>query len=367
MQTNKTPLSRLISVDVIRVLALLMVIVLHTILNFTIRPDFFATKLWFTLEPLAALSKASILLFFMLSGFLVINKNRSIKDNLQKTIKRIVVPLCFFSVLNIVIAFAKFHSSGTNGIGFWQGQLVRVTNFPSSWLWFLVVLIFLYLLNPVWQLIFSNTKNRNIALYLVTLTFLFSIFATFIKFPSLKDLVFYNNFTGWLGYLSLYLYGGLVRNEWISINHKKLNIALVIIGLFTIMAGDYYTSFAKIHSLNFIWSGYFFEYLSLPDILMSIGMFNLLIKLDYGWFTDNNLGKILLKLIQWLAGLSFGIYLIHSYVVSIFTDILGFSFDNLTINVYLYNILNYGLVLGISTIITYAITKIPKLKMIIGE
>lgn len=366
MQTSKLLSSRFVGADVIRVLAMLMVVVLHTILNFTIRIDFFATKLWFIFEPIVVLSKASVLLFFMLSGFLVISKNRTIKDNWLKTKKKILIPLCFFTVLNFAFEFDKHNFNEALRLQFWQDQLVSLTDFASSSLWFLVVLLFLYLLNPVWQVVFSKDKNSELALYLVKATFIFSLFITFIKYPSLKDHIIFNNFTGWLGFLFFYLYGGLVRNNWINFSKKKINVALISISLLVIIAGDYYTSFAKIHSLNFIWSGYFFDYLSLPVMLMSIGLFNLLIAADFGWLTDNNLGKKVLKIIELLSGLSFGIYLIHTYVVATFTNRLGFDFDKLSINVYLYNLLNFNMVLGISIFISYIIMKIPKLRVIIG-
>jgi surface polysaccharide O-acyltransferase-like enzyme len=364
---NNENSSRLIGVDIIRILAMLMVLVLHTILSFTMRPDFFATKLWFIVEPICAISKPAVLLFFMVSGYLVINKNRTIKDNWQKTKKRILVPLAFFSILNIVYAFSNFQYTGSNGIDFLQHQLVRVTNFPSSPLWFLVVLLFLYLLNPVWQLIFADGKNRNIARYIVFLSLIFSAFITIIKFPSLKNDFFFNNFTAWIGFLFFYLYGGLIRNNWFNIKNNKINIAIVLFSFLAIVIGDYFTAYANVYHINFIWNGYTFDYLSIPVILLSVGLFNLIIKEDFSWVCNNNTGHKTVSALRWLAGLSFGIYLIHTYVVSIFTDKIGFDFNKLSINVYLYNILNYTLVLTISLIITYIIKKTPKFKMVIGE
>lgn len=357
---------RSISADVVRVVALLMIIALHTILNFTVRPDFFATKAWFFLEPFVVFSKAGIPLFFMLSGYLVISKNRAIKENLYKTFRRIILPLCFFSVINIIIAYFKHDFSTSTMLDFWQGQLIRITNFPSSWLWFLVVLAFLYLLNPVWQLILSDDKNKKIALYFLVLTFLFSILATFIKFPSMKNEILYNNFTGWLGYVFLYFYGGILRVGWLNPVKYRQNIIFIISGFTTVAIGDFYTSYAKINNIDFIWSGYFFDYLSLPNILLSVGLFNILIVSNYLVLKKSNAGKRLNSFIIWLAGLSFGIYLIHSYVVSFFTDVIKFDFDHLQINVYLYNFLNYFLVLSISMVITYLISKIPKLRAVIG-
>jgi surface polysaccharide O-acyltransferase-like enzyme len=364
---NNENSSRLISVDILRVLAMLMVLVLHTILSFTMRPDFFATKLWFIVEPICAISKPAVLLFFMVSGYLVINKNRTIRNNWQKTKKRIMVPLAFFAVLNIIYAFSNFHYTGSNGILFLQQQLVRVTNFPSSPLWFLVVLLFLYLLNPVWQVLFADNKNRNIARYIVLLSVIFSAFITIIKFPSLKNDFFFNNFTAWIGFLFFYLYGGLIRNNWINISNNKINIGLVIFSFLAIVIGDYFTAFANVHHINFIWNGYTFDYLSIPVMLLSVGLFIIIIKENFSWVNANNIGRKAVNGLKWLAGLSFGIYLIHTYVVSIFTDKIGFSFDKLSINVYVYNILNYTLVLTISLIITLIIKNIPKFKMVIGE
>ena len=202
---------RIINADLIRVVAMLMVIFLHTILNFTIRPDFFATKLWFLFEPIAALSKSSVLLFLILSGYLVISKERTIEENSQKILKKIVIPLAFFEFLNVV----------------------------------------------------------------------------------------------------------------------------------------------------YIWTNYTRNYLSIPVIMIAVGLFNFLLNL--------NLSQFRTKILTQIAQLSFGIYLIHPYVISFFTDIIKFDFNCLEINVYLYNFLNVILVLGISSLITIIIKKIPKLRAIIGE
>src|SRR5260221_8277573 len=96
MKSPRIVTERIFSADVIRVAAMLMVVVLHTILNFTLRPDFFATKVWFAFEPIVAISKTAVLLFFMISGYLVIGKERSIRENLKKIRGVIVIPFVFF-------------------------------------------------------------------------------------------------------------------------------------------------------------------------------------------------------------------------------------------------------------------------------
>ena len=367
MKILKTEQSRFFGVDLMRTLAMMMVVGLHTILVFTLRPDFFATKTWFFFEPFMAFSKAGILLFFMLSGYLVIGKNRSIKENWESTRNRILIPLLFLSIIDLLYKQYRFLLLENNPLLFWQKQLQNIPNFPDSSLWFLGVLFYIYLFNPVWQIIFSKEKSSSLALYLTRLSFIFSLFVTIIKFPCLRQSDLFNSFTSWLGYLSLYFYGGLVRNGWINNKKKMINIMMVIFGLLGTVAGDYYTSYTKIHSLPFIWSGYFFEYLSIPNVLLAIGTFNLLIVIKINPLQKNLLNRVFINIIRISAGLSYGIYLIHPFIINIFYDILGFDFDKLKMNIYAYNILNYSLVLGVSILISYLVFKTPGLRLIIGE
>ena len=355
--------SRIISADLIRVLAMLMVVVLHTVLNFTIRPDFFLTKAWFVFEPLVVFSKIGVLLFFMLSGYLVINKNRGIKENLDKTLKRIFIPLCFFTILDLTFNFTNYSFYRNYDLLFWQHQLIGFTNLAVFSQWFLTALLFIYLLNPVWNLVFSQ-KGSSMAIYLVKIAFAFSLISTILKYPSLNSAHFFNNFTLWTGFVAFYLFGGLVKNKWVKFSNRTY-LTMIIVGFLMMIAGDFYAKYANIHALN-NWSVYFLEYLSIPVVITAIGAFGLLISQQFSWLTISSFGKRFHEVLKAVAVLSFGVFLIHPYVVSILSG-MGFSFDKLHFNVYLYNILNFCSVLGISMLFTFIIKQVPKLRMIIGE
>lgn len=353
-----TKANRLPNADLVRVLAMFMVILLHTILNFTIRPDFFATKLYFLFEPIVAVAKTCVLLFFMLSGYLVVTKQRSVKDNLSKTSKKILLPLAFFSLVNVVYAWTKFNYNGTNFHNFVFSQLQGLVTFPSSPLWFLVVLFFLYLLNPVWQLLFKQAQTKNVAVFVTLVSLIFSLLTTAISFLVSKNNFFFNNFTAWTGFAFFYLYGALVRNKWIKIDNQKLNLSLLVVGILLTIVGDYLSMWQKANLIVFVFNDYTGSYLSISVLMTAVALFNILISL--------NLSKIRRKPLAWLANLSFGIYLIHTYVISFFTDIVGFDFNKLQINVYLYNLLNVTLVFIISLLLTVCIKKIPKIRSLIG-
>lgn len=351
----KSSIKKIPQADLIRVIAMLMVILLHTILNFTIRPDFFATKLYFLLEPIVAISKTCVLLFFMLSGFLVITKQKPVSDNLLKTWHKIIVPLSFFTLLNLLIAWQKFTQNEGDFLGFVTAQIQRMLSFPSSPLWFLVVLVFLYLLNPLWQLVFDQRQdqNRHLARFLTLIALVFTLSTTLTEHLLEPQIKIFNNFTAWTGFLFFYLYGGLVRNQWIEISKQKTNLIMITVGVILTIIGDVLTMWQNTHGMPFILHDYTSAYQSIPVTLTAIGLFNHLIQVDLRQ-VKNQTKKTVNALIAWLAELSFGIYLLHPYLIGFLLDV-GFDFNKLHINVYLFNLLNFCLVLvtSILLVMTY--------------
>ena len=343
---------------------MLMVLVLHTILNFTLRSDFFPSKAWFLFEPIVALSKTSVLLFFILSGYLVLTKVRSIEQHWQKTRDRLLRPLLFFSAVNIGYNFLRYQQ-GPHDSPFWQQEVIRMTNFPSSVLWFLGVLCIFYVLNPLFQLIFAE-KEPALARYLTLLAFGFSIAAQIIMFPAEKVGMFFTSFTGWLGYLALYFYGGLVRKNWSPWVTPRIAGYLAVFGFVLTVLGDYYTMSTQVHNIRAIWAGYT-NYLSVPVLMMTLGLFHLLRERQPIEISSPHLRTAIVRFVESVAPLSFGVYLIHSFVISLLTDVVGFDFNKVHMNVYLYNVVNFGLVFGSSALITWLLRRSPTLRGILGE
>lgn len=356
--------TRIMSIDSIRVLAMLLVIVLHTLLSFTLRVDFFGTKLWFLLEPIVALSKTSVLLFFLISGYLVLTKNRSIKDNWSKIRAVILLPFFTFTLIDIGLLLRTAIRTGAYIPEFWQTQVLRLLSFPSSSLWFLVVLFFLYLFNPVWQTMFAEKGKKMYARYTALLFLLLFVAMTLIKAMGVTD-PSGSILTGWLGFVFFYLYGGLVRNTWINFQNKWVNILILIGGFALTIIGDYATLSTQFHTGNTQLSATISTLISIPVACMAVGIFNLLVGSDFSWLTKNMFGKTLPTHLATLAQLSYGVYLLHPLVVALLPE-FGFTFDHLSLNVYLYNILNYSLVLSSSIGATYLLSKIPKVRSLIG-
>lgn len=352
---------RILNLDLIRVLAMVMVVLMHTVINFTLRTDFFATKLWFLLEPAIALSRTAVLLFFMISGYLMVSKQRTIKENFEKTFKKLCLPLVFFTLIDSIINLSKFNLAVDGWMGFFSHEMNRLMNEKSSPLWFLVVLVFLYFLNPLWQKVFSQKDEGSLAKYLTKSALFFSILMAILEYPSGKIGMLFTAPTYWLGYVFFYLYGGLVKEKLVNFKNNRFNFFLLIGGLSLAIMGDFIAVYSQIKGINFIWNLYTSNYLSIPVIMMAIGLFNLLMNIEM-----KKVPSVILATLEKLAQLSFGVYLIHGYFILASRQIFGFKFDLVGMNVYLYNIIDVGSILILSMLATWIWLKIPKLKSLIG-
>lgn len=344
---------RIVNADIIRVLAMIMVVLFHTVTVFTVRKDFLFTKLFFLLIPIVVLSRVAVLLFFMLSGYLVLRKSATVISNSRKVLKKIIIPLSFFTLLNIIIDLSFYIRKNSELVIFVNQQWSRMSQRISSPMWFLVVLSFLYILNPFfWKLL--NVKNKKIPIITTILFLLFSVFITVFEYFFLQTGNIFSSFNYWIVFIFFYLYGALISSKFIEVDNKLINFSIFTIGFVLSSLGNlFFKYYPENVSLN-----YFENYLSIPVIMMAIGLFNLII--------SANFERIKSKLLFELSSLSYGVYLIHTYIIRFFIDYLGFTFDNLKINVYLFNILNLALVFSISLFVTYLLKRIPKLKLIIG-
>ncbi len=353
---------RSINADVIRIIAMLMIIVMHTFLSFTLRPDFFQTPIYFLLEPISVVSNSGVLLFFILSGYLVVGKKRSIKDNLKKTAIKLGIPFVFFAMINLLISIQQIFTAHLGMNYFISDLLKQILKFPNSSLWFLIVLMSLYALNPVWELVFASDETKKQAMYLLKSAFIFTFLITLAEYltgHSQPASPIFNNFTAWLGYACFYLYGAAAKRSWVNIQNQKLNFTLITLGFVLSIGSNYFSKLLAQEGISYFWLNYNQSTTSPAVAMIAIGIFNQLMTM--------NLQKFKSQALIYLSQLSFGIYLIHTNVVALLTTYIGFDFDHITMNIYLYNIVNFSLVLGLSIILAAIMHKTKGLKMLIGS
>jgi len=177
--------------------------------------------------------------------------------------------------------------------------------------------------------------------------------------------ILFNFFTGWLSYLFFYLYGGLVRNNWVKIRNQRVNVALVSVGYIFVIVLDYLFMLNSDISQGGINPNKLFS--GIPLLVLAVGLFNILITADFKTHLSMGVYVLLAKIFKKLAELSYGIYLTHLFIVGLLLDKLGFGFDFIHINVYLYCLLYFIIVLAVSAFLTHIIHKTSSLRWMIGE
>lgn len=358
------------NLDVIRIVAMIMVVVLHTFKNFVERPDFFNTPLYWTLLPIVIISNPAVILFFILSGFLVLNKPRTIRGNLERTLDRLVVPLFFFESLNVLYFLNKVLTWGAPFPYFAVTEFTRLIGFPSSPLWFLYVLISFYFLNPLLQPIFIENK-KQLAQYLTVLAFIVGFVIAAIELPADRVGEIYTVFTSWLGFIAFYLYGGLLAKGWGMSLKVSRWIGILGLALVSHMSLDHLAALmeAKGQVIEPLHTWFMQLVWYTAPILVGISVVHILLVIDWRKvFRKTTDYKRWVSMTTLAASLTFGVYLIHPLVIDPILRVwLRWYYDAVSLHPFVYNFLNFVLVLGVSALIAYLIGRVPYLRAVIGE
>ena len=124
---HKTSLNRDISLDIIRLIACLMIVLMHS--------PFPGGGLGMVLCGISYLTASGIGLFFMVSGALLLKRNIDkpfeTRFFLRKRFTKILIPLLFWSIVG------------------WSLEQYGIANTELSILWFMYCLAGMYLLTPI--------------------------------------------------------------------------------------------------------------------------------------------------------------------------------------------------------------------------
>ena len=279
---------RIAYLDVIRILACVMVIIMHSPMPDCGTPGFVLTGISFVTAP-------CIGLYFMVSGALLLPASLSMKDFYKRRLSKVVFPTLIWTFIYLLVKIL-------NG-SITAAQLpYMVLSIPFSAqgngiLWFMYVLIGLYLITPIispW-LEKASKKEIELVLGLWGISLLYPILSRVITVNDSNTGILYY-FSGYVGYYLLGYY----------LNHYKPRVGIItsfLMILLPIIACGY--SIRLNQDLDFY---RYFWYLSIFVVSMACGWFCLLSKI-------NVRGGRLLAL---ASSLSFGIYLSHILVMRSF-------------------------------------------------
>lgn len=246
----------------------------------------------------------SVPVFVMVSGALLLQPEReiSLSKIFKKYVLRMVLTLLVFSLLfylvDMYLGVAKKPL---------DALLAVYTGEGWSHIWYLYLMIGIYLLLPFYRMIAKNSGSKEL-LYLISVYFVFLCLIPLINGVTATKAGFYIcTYTVY----PLYLFLGYALREKVLKIKPWLSVLLIALGSALIVLGCRYAYGCNVPALKSLLSSYAF----LPVVMQAVGVFALAdsLRMKEG------------KLLRFMDGNSFGVYLIHMVFLKYLFVALGFN------------------------------------------
>lgn len=327
----------------------------------------FLTLLYLSIDTF---SHFAVPLFVCISGFLLYHTYHglfSLKTFYKNRFLSVVPQYTLFSILGILFTYFGYRYSGKIW-SFTIGDLLYryVTGTALYHLWFFVLIIQLYLLYPVIEKVFmkSNPNHRTpiVLIFLFIIQILYQIF-------SIRNIFLVGTFTLFLPYTFYFVLGMYAksryldcRNMLISFNHSYI-FFLALLSATVLGIGSYGIDYFKNNlDLPLIYICKWTSAIVTPFYYILI--FILCLYLSFN--ISDRVPDMMTKWLQKIGNYSFGIYLIHAFILYIFIEVL-FPKLGFTINNWLFFPITSILVLSLSMMFVCIINTFPYHEYIIGR
>jgi len=339
-------------VDLIRVVAIFLVVVIHVSGQLTNLWGKVSDEQWIIANIYGGIARIAVPLFFMISGYLLLPRSESLSVFYTKRMLKILIPFLVWSLIYLGWYCGNHPNTCTPSLT-WDLLLVQGTYYH---LWFLYSLISIYLILPVLRLMIKPDTDKMILWYLIVLWLIFQpLFTTAHKFWNFSIKLNAPLATGFVCYFVL---GYLLAEITLSRTRIILSTAIWVIGTLITIFGTYL--FTR-NSGQF--EGFFYDFVSINVILISSGAFLLL-----RWvserkpFTSPNAQAML----RTIATSTFGIYLIHILIIEVLSSWIPFLHINSLMGNAIWSVLLVStIVFTLSFLIVRILQKIPILKYIV--
>jgi surface polysaccharide O-acyltransferase-like enzyme len=344
--------SQIIWIDAIRAIACFMVVFLHSAGPVLYKYNEVGLSNWFVANVYDSIVRVCVPLFFMISGFLLLQKDESLADFFSKRLSKLFIPIVFWSIF-FVFWGNVIEKSRTPLLEDFKSLILQ----PSYYhLWFLYALVGLYLFVPILRKVTHNSDNTLLIYYIYIWIIAVSIIPFIEKITGIESRIDLNSISGFIGYFIL----GLILGRK-QISAKVFYSCVIIYALSIVMTvtGTYVLTLQN----NGIFVGYFYNYFSL-NVIVGAGACFIVIKY---LFLNNNLTQkpLLTKFITTISSCSFGIYLVHPVFLFVLKDgTFGFKLSPFTGNAFMYVPFTAIAVFTLSLLLIFIVKKIPLVRQI---
>lgn len=324
--SQQTTKKRNVALDLLRVIAILLVIWQHTSEFYYIGDNLQLVDhdLTRSVGILDSLSRLSVPLFVMISGYLLLPLKGTVSHFFKHRFTRILWPWLFWCVaFAVYFVFYRDDSLTT--------CLLNIARIPVNWgvdvghLWYIYMLIGLYLLVPILSPWLNQCSKRQLQFYLSLW-----LITTLLPYLHLWQSQWWGEctwnptptlyyFTGFGGYLVLGYY--LKRYGAFSV---PVSVLMIVVG-YAVSAGAFIGRIpvaTDVVDLETAWN-----FCSLNVAMMAAGLFSLIIRLKF------NPDTLWSRLIRDIAVCSYAMYLSHIMVLNAFHDLFGGQFGTVWVEI----------------------------------
>lgn len=300
---GRTPASRYAYIDLLRCIAVFLVILLHCIAGYTGNTALFGTRTWWACDILNSFARMGVPLFFMVSGFLLLSSEKTghIRAFYKNRASRLCVPFLFWDTF-YYLESCLLEDRAPDLLPF----LNELTRQGSKYhLWFVYQIAALYLLMPFLKRIVDGSTRRELHIFL----FIVLLQPTVFRFINIvQRAVYIAPFLAVVeGYAGFLLTGYLLGTGPMMRRRRVAVYAAGCAGLAGGVIGNFlFSSPEKIVM-------YFSEGYSIVHYLTAGALFILVKE------AANDLPKWLLRLAGSLSKRTFGIYLIHILFLDVYS------------------------------------------------
>ena len=326
---------RNINLDLLKVLACVGVVLLHTTMG-----GFKYTASWNLLTYLYYLGTYSIPLFFMVNGYLLLGKREITSHYILQKVKWILITV---SSWNIIVWLFK-RDFTVNPIKKIVGSLIQKGYFFQFW--FFGALILIYLCLPILSK-FLNSKRRYLYILalLIVIGFIVELANIFFQRPLQTHVMQTFRLWTWFFY---YILGGYIAQFNVDNLKYRFKNWMKIVSMLLVLISPIILFFLAKNTYHNLFAEYFYDILFVK--FTSLGIFLMVLTLSL-----NENGS------KWIVSLSnqtMGVFVIHTYVMKIWEKLIAFSFTG----AYLWFAI---FTLSISFIVIGILMRIPYLNRIV--
>lgn len=322
--------NRNINLDLLKVLACVGVVLLHTTMG-----GFKETGSWNLLAYLYYLGTYSIPLFFMINGYLLLGKREITYLYILQKVKWILITVSSWSF--IVWLFKRDFT--TNPIKKIVGSLIQRGYFFQFW--FFGALILIYLCLPILRQFLNSKRSYLYSLsLLMTIGLIFELSNILLQMPI-------QTFRLWTWFF-YYLLGGYIAQFTIEEIESRFKNWMKIVSILLLLISPIILFFIAKTIYHNLFAEYFYDTLFVKVSTLGIFLTILMLTLN-----ENRRESIVS-----LSNQTMGVFIIHTYIMKVWEKVLGFNF----VGAYLLFAL---FTLSVSFIIVGMLMKIPYFNRIV--